>query len=180
MNTTELIEWFENNFVCMTGSHRAWIEVQVSKVEFARFVFQTHCLRTRDPNEPEKCLASAMLASFMPLLDTSAQGSLLLWRLPEKITFLERSVPQYGEIVATGEEVQDRLKPAPVGPEYAQDPVTDNWHRSLGSVREWEIRTRMVIPAVAFLDPPMSVGCRTPEGAPPIYISAAEGSTNGE
>lgn len=160
-----LIAWFEDNFSCFVGPPRALFHVPVAKGVTKAIVYDSYGIRTCDMENAEERLCEEFRRAFEPLLQTDAQGTLLVWRLEDKIQ-IERGEEQlYGEVLATREEVQDNLKPQPEG--AVLDEVF-NWREDAGRRPYVRLRTRLALPALEWEE--YQPWYRRIEGAPEIII----------
>ena len=147
----DLIDWFEDAFVCLMAPSRAFIEIPTSKTDVARFIFQTYAVQTEATPDAEGRLVREMYRQFSGVFEDRPDAvNTLIWRLPEKIKIEHETRPVLGKKVATAEEIADGA-PEPRLPDHYRDSFGDYYELD-GYIKVVSIRTRLFIPALEFMD----------------------------
>ena len=166
---SELIDWFEREFMCMVGPARSYFEIPTGPDgAMSRLIYQSWGVKCRDVVGYLRMLVSAMYADFKDVpRDPDAQTA-LFWRLPNKIELTSDLRQVYGEPLVTQEVVEDGLMPIPDG--AVLDPMTSNWCVNAGTERIWTLRTRLCIPSLEWARPNPLMLTRKAEGADALMI----------
>lgn len=170
---SELIEWFENNFICCVGPARAYFDMQIGPRDEAgnhpvtRVLYQTYAVKCGDIVGSEGKLVAAMYVDFGQLIGAAAHETTLFWRYPEKISLLTNLTPVLGKALVTQEAVEDGLVEIPVGAVLGDDCV---YYEDCGSVRSWTLSARLSIPAMDWMMPTTAFFTKKAEGAAPLSI----------
>mgnify|MGYP001616923196 CR=1 FL=1 len=151
----DLIAWFESIFTCLVGPTRAWVDIPVSPGKTHKWIFQTYMVKTSTTPDAEQRLCRAMQDEFSQLEMTPAWETILIWRLPQKIEIKQETIPIYGELLATDEGVLYGLQQIPTGADVIKSHQDGNWYRLEGYDHFTTIRTRLVIPALNFINVPI-------------------------
>ena len=161
-NATTLANAMENMFSCRMGPPMAFFEMvkgtdniievkpehlkepltQAQLENHERFIYQTYTIGVEGGSAEE---AEAKLAKHFYDIFSNMPASQLVWRT--KPQFVSDEITEYGDVWATAEEVEDRLKSAndkPEGVEY--DFLSGNYRHITRKVQFHKMRMRLVMP----------------------------------
>ena len=175
---SELIDWFEREFMCMVGPARSYFEIPMGPPDEAdrypkcRMVYQTWAVKCPDVVACENLLVGALFDDFKNVPREPDAQTVLFWRLPQKIELTTELRQVYGDTLATQEVVEDGLAPIPDG--AILDPVSCCWCVNAGTERIWTLRTRLCIPALRWNNHPPMMTCKA-EGAETLMIGVGNG-----
>ena len=161
-SAAELVDWFEHNFACSMGAPWAFVEPRAA--EFSDHPddlpwWQNQSTLTRDyskltPYHTYKVEArteARVLQEIKLLFDgflseyPEIKGSLLYWRLPEKIQLRAEQRRDPGEMVATDEQVADGIVKIDRNNCY-KDVDSNCWRKNTDRYTVFVGRTRLAIP----------------------------------
>lgn len=150
---SELIGWFERNFVCCVGPDLAYFEIPLGPpdpsgyCQVHRMIYRSWVAGCRDVVGGERELVTVMFDDFK-VVPREYERTMLFWRFPGKIMLTEESRQVYGKSLFTQELVEDGLATVPPG--AVLNPTTSVWHEDGGAERIRLLRTRLCIPAMEF------------------------------
>lgn len=166
---SELIDWFEHNFLCCVGPARAYFEIPIGPGgAFTRVVYESYVVMRGDRSDTEQRLVAAMYADFSQLIGTTAHETMLFWRYPEKIKLETQLRQLFGRTLVTREVVEDGLAEIPPG--AILDHTNDCYCEDAGRVCEWTLRTRLHIPSMDWMPTTPAFVTKKAEGAVALSV----------